>query len=471
MRKGRNGFIILLAVELLIVLILFAASFTEEKGICSFDGKEIQGAAVCAEDYVEYDSNRMTLTPGVYHIKVQSALSGDQSMYVELKCDTSYFRALRGNGILIHSDSGTIEFNVYVVDTVSSAYVQNVFYGCDTDTLVQLEVTKTGLGSRILAFVLLLVFVIVDVLICFRSRILDGRVTVKKQVVFWTVAACIVLAYLPYLTDYFFFGENTVTYLWRITALKDGLVQGTWLKERGLTGLIASGELFLLIPALLQLIGFSIMNAYKLFVLLVMIATALIVYHFWQKCLKEEYSALLGSMLYLLMPYHISGIYSRGDVGEFVAMCFLPIVCGGIYQLIMEDTKAKDYGKYKWYSIGGLAALLLCEPVSAGAVAVVLISLLVSILCRQLTEKYGNKAWAAVGVAGIPVLLTVIRLVNKIVFEAPSIYLYDIHNLGTATAGSSEMIGYQKPVIIFLIGIAVILGTSSYRKRRQQNGN
>ena len=80
-------------------------------------------------------------------------------------------------------------------------------------------------------------------------------------------------------------------------------------------------------------------------------------------------------------------------------------------------------------------------------------------------------AWAAVGVAGIPVLLTVIRLVNKIVFEAPSIYLYDIHNLGTATAGSSEMIGYQKPVIIFLIGIAVILGTSSYRKRRQQNGN
>ena len=110
--------------------------------------------------------------------------------------------------------------------------------------------------------------------------------------------------------------------------------------------------------------------------------------------MKEEYAALTGSMLYLLMPYHIKGIYSRGDVGEYMAMCFLPVICCGIYLLIMEETASKDYGKYKWYSIVGLAALLLCEPVSAGAAAVVLVSLLAAVLLQQLTEKYGNRAWS-----------------------------------------------------------------------------
>ena len=471
MRKGCNGFRILLAVELLIVLFLFAAGFGEEEVVCSIDRSTMQSGVIRTEEYVEYDSDRMTLTPGVYRIRVQSALEDGQSIYVEMKCDTSYFNALRGNGLTIQAGSDTIEFDVYVLDTVSSAYVQNVFYGTDTGALVMLSVYKTSLGSRILAFLLMLVFAAVDFMVYFRKRILEGKVTDKQQVVFWTMAAGILLAYLPYLTDYFFFGKDTISYLQQIAAIKDSLVQGTWLQEQGLTGFLASGELYLLIPALFQLIGLSIMNAYKLFVLCVMIVTALIAYYFLKKCVKEEYAALSGSMLYLLMPYHIKGIYSRGDVGEYVAMCFLPVVCCGIYLLIMEDTASKDFEKYKWYTIGGLAALLLCEPVSAVAVAVVLVSLLAAVLLRQLTEKYGNRARVTVGPAAIMGLLWVVRLVNRIVFEATAVYLYDIKNLGTAAAESRETIGYQKPVIAFLISIAAILGINLYRKKRRQDGN
>ena len=471
MRKGCNGFWILLAVELLIVLFLFAAGFGEEEVICSIDRSTMQGGVIRTEEYVEYDSNRMTLTPGVYRIRVQSALADGQSIYVEMKCDTSYFNALRGNGLTIQAGSDTMEFDVYVLDTVSSAYVQNVFYGTDTESLVQLAVYKTDLGSRILAFILILVFAAIDFMVCFRRRILEGKVTEKQQVVFWTMVSCVLLAYLPYLTDYFFFGKDTISYLQRIVAIKDSLVQGTWLQGRGLTDFPALGELYLLIPALFQLTGFSIMNAYKLFVLFMMVMTALVTYHFLKKCVKEEYAALTGSMLYLLMPYHIKGIYSRGDVGEYMAMCFLPVICCGIYLLIMEETASKDYGKYKWYSIVGLAALLLCEPVSAGAAAVVLVSLLAAVLLQQLTEKCGNRAWAAVGAAVIMGLLYVVRMVNRIVYEATPVYLYDIKNLGTAGAVSMETIGYQEPVIIFPVGVAVILGINLYRKKRRQDGN
>ena len=50
-------------------------------------------------------------------------------------------------------------------------------------------------------------------------------------------------------------------------------------------------------------------------------------------------------------------------------------------------------------------------------------------------------------------------------------YLYDIKNLGTAGAVSMETIGYQEPVIIFPVGVAVILGINLYRKKRRQDGN
>ena len=471
MKKRHKGFLILPVVELLIVLILFARSFTGEEMICSFDGKGIQDLAVRTTEYVGYDSDRMTITPGVYRIKVQSVLGEDQRIYVKLACDSSYFKALRGNGILIHSGSDTIEFDVYVLDTVTSAYVQSVFYGTDTDALIQLEVNKTGLGSRILAFILMLVFAAVDFLVWFRRRILKGEVSKKKQVAFWTLTAGILLAYFPYLTDYFFFGDNTIPYLRQIVELKESLMQGTSLQQNGPIGFLTSGELFLLIPALFLLVGLSIMDAYKLFVLLVMTVTSFVTYHFLKKCVRDEYAALSGSMLYLLMPYHISGIYSKGAVGEFVAMCFLPLVCCGIYLLIMGDVASKEYGKYKWYSICGLTALLLCEEVQAGAVAAVLASLLASVLVQRMTENYGNRAWAAVGVVGIMGLLSVVRLVDKMVFEAKPVYLYDIKNLGTVGMESSEPVGYQNHVFIFIIGLTVILGINFFRKKRKQYGN
>lgn len=463
MKKRHNCFKMLLVVELLIVLMLFGASFGGEEQIFSFNGKGIQELVERAEGYAEFNSDRMRLAPGVYRIKVQSNLAEGQSMHIEMQCDSSYYRALRGNGITVYTGSELIEFDVYVADTVPSAYIQCVFYGSDTEALVQLEVNKTDLGKRILSFVLLLVFTAVDFMVCFRRWILEGKVNHKQQVVFWTMAAGVLLAYFPYFTTYFFMGENTAYYLQQIAGIRESLMQGTWLQEQGITGWFASGELFLLIPALFQVIGFSIMSVFKIFVFLVMAVTAVITYHSLKKCVKEEYAALMGSMLYLLMPYHISGIYIRGDVGEFAAMCFLPLIICGIYLLITENVV--------WYSICGLAALALSEPVHAGAVAAGGVSLIVAFFLHRMLEKYGDRVWAAGGAAGTMFLLWVVSIVNEMAFAATPIYLYDVKNLGIAGIRSGEQAEYQKTVLLFLVSLAVILGIYLYRKKRIQDGN
>ena len=101
LRKKLDGFKILLIAEFLFLLVLLSGCFQEEKEVLCFTGEEISQAVVYEEDSAVYESERIVLTPGVYLVRVQSELADDRSMYVEVKCDSSYFKALRSNGIMI----------------------------------------------------------------------------------------------------------------------------------------------------------------------------------------------------------------------------------------------------------------------------------------------------------------------------------------------------------------------------------
>ncbi len=375
----KNGYKFLLILQLLLILILLPGCFREERLLTTFWGEDIAEQTTPGENCVEFGSRRMELTPGVYKIKVHARLEGNQKLQVEMKSDGTYFRALRGNSVTVFPGDTYEEFNVYVVDKVSNAYVQCGFFDTDAHALEKLEVSKSNLGDRMLLFGVLIVSAALNFMMLLRKRILEGRVTAKQQVVFWTLTAGILLAYFPYLTDYFSFGADTIYHLGRITHLKNTLEQGvifpvriqsTWLYDHGYATSMFYGDLFLYIPAFLMVIGFSIMTSYKLFVLVVTIATAMITYHCFKKCVKEEYAALFGSMIYLLTPYRVFNVYSRGAVGEYLAMMFLPLVCCGMYLLYSEDVASRDYKKYKWYVVLGMSGILQSHLISTEMTAV-----------------------------------------------------------------------------------------------------
>lgn len=372
--KKCSRFAILLIVELLLCLALLLGCFREEELVASFWGEDIAGQLVQVEDHVEYGSERVELTPGVYQIRVRTNLVDEQKIQVEMKCDASYFRALRGNSVTVFAGDNYEDFNIYVVDKTATAYVQCNFYGVDTSALELLEIYTTNLGNRIMVFLATIFFVALDLLIVFRRRILEGKVTKKQQVVFWTLTAGVFLAYFPYLTDYFFFGYDTAFHLSRIAYLKDSLQQGisfpvrmqsTWLYDHGYPVSMFYGDLFLYFPAFLMLIGFSIMTSYKMFIFVVSVATALTAYHSFKKCVKDEYAALFGSLIYLLAPYRLLNVYGRGAVGEFLAMIFLPLICCGMYLLYTDDGQSENYKKHKWYVILGVSGVLECHLLSA----------------------------------------------------------------------------------------------------------
>lgn len=373
LKDRRKGDLVLLAAEALILALLFLACFRRESLVQSVTGSELLENAVQSEHKTETQGNSLRLRPGVYSIRVKTALMPGQSMFVELQSQGGCFGALRGNGVTIFSGDDQMEFYVYVLNTLPEAFLRCDFYGVGLEGLEELQLVWTNKGNCILFFLALVLFCGVDFLVEYRRRILAGVVSQQQQVVFWTLLFGVLLAYFPYLTDYFSLGADTLFHLTRVTELANTLKQGAdfpiriqsgWIYDHGYAVSLFYGDLFLFFPAVLMLLGFPLMTAYKLFVLAMIGATALIAYHSFYKCVRDRYAALFGSMLYLLMPYHIFNLYGRSAVGECLAMVFLPLVCCGMYLLYMENTESVGYKRHKWYLVLGMSAILQSHLIS-----------------------------------------------------------------------------------------------------------
>lgn len=395
LKKKCNGRTVLLAVEIFILLILLPGCFRKEELVEEFWGEDICDQTIAEDGYEKFCSEMITLEPGVYQIRVWSAVADGQKMYVQMRGDNEPYKSLRNNGVTFFDGSEYDDFEVYVLNTINTAYVQCDFYNADTDSLLRLELWRTSMGRRMFLFGLTVFFGVLDFFVYFRKGIIDGRITKKQQVVFWTMTAGVLLAYFPYLTDYFSIGADSIFHWGRVAYLADELrlgrafpvrVESTWLYGHGYASPVFYGDLFLYIPACIRLLGFSVMSSYKIFVLLVLILTAVIAYYAFKKCVKDEYAALFGSMVYLLIPYHLFNIYSRGAVGEYLAMTFLPLVCCGMYLLYTEDVTAKEYKTYKWYIIGGMSAILQSHLITTEMTAALML-----LFCAALWKKTFRK--------------------------------------------------------------------------------
>lgn len=76
---------------------------------------------------------------------------------------------------------------------------------------------------------------------------------------------------------------------------------------------------------LFQVIGFDIVNSFKIILFLSFIISGGTFYLFIKNFVRNEV-ALFGSVLYLITPYHLLNLYVRGDVGELLAYMLIPLI-------------------------------------------------------------------------------------------------------------------------------------------------
>lgn len=83
----------------------------------------------------------------------------------------------------------------------------------------------------------------------------------------------------------------------------------------------------------INLICKNFIVAYKIFVCICLILSGFFMYKFINAYTENSNVALLASILYMTFPYHLTDLYTRNALGEYVSFVFIPLVFYGLYNL------------------------------------------------------------------------------------------------------------------------------------------
>lgn len=107
------------------------------------------------------------------------------------------------------------------------------------------------------------------------------------------------------------------------------------------TGLFYS-NVMIYFPALLRVLGASLVDAYRITIVFSSFATLFTMYYFVKIVTKSSYAGLIAAVLYTLSSYRLTNIYIRAAYGEIMAFIFIPLIFAGAYHVISGNSK-------KWY--------------------------------------------------------------------------------------------------------------------------
>lgn len=83
----------------------------------------------------------------------------------------------------------------------------------------------------------------------------------------------------------------------------------------------------------------NVMTSYKLFVFICMMLSGITMYKFVKDLSGNNDVGILASILYMTFPYHLTDLYTRNALGEFVSFVFIPLVFLGLYRIFFTEKK------------------------------------------------------------------------------------------------------------------------------------
>lgn len=247
-----------------------------------------------------------------------------------------------------------------------------------------------------------------------------GKQDVKKINIVLGCLLLIFLASLPLFTDFLMAGADLQYQLLRIEALKNGLKEAgillwakpDWVDPKGFSFVFFYGDTFLYIPALLRLAGVNVQMSYRLFLLLINVATVFGSYAAFRKVFRDDHAGLLGCTLYGMSVYRTFLLYAEAELGESLALIFLPFVLAGAWLIFCEKDKKENNG-WLWLSLG-FSGMLRSHILSFGITALFLI--MFTLICMDSLKK--TFVWKQIGISAAAFLL-----LNSNYFYAVSQYI------------------------------------------------
>lgn len=396
--RKRLRFKALIVIEILLIC-LCAAQYIRPLRTYTYQGQELAANACCYMPYGNFDVgcyidmdiiSEAAIEPQYVYVTTPSVnlSGGSYQVAIDYSTDdpnhkcvyTSKYRTYpvvaghSGNRISMRTER--VEFALFSPIPVEEFQVHIDYSGNGYLFVQGITIYETYAWRNIWLFFVLLFSAVIDGLVYYYRKIPEEcRRGARLK---WFAAISLVLfTSAPLMSFFMLDGDDLIVHLNRIEAIKTSLLAGQfpnrvstyWNNGYGYASAVLYGEVFLYVPALLRILGFSVQGAYKIYVVLINLATMLVSYYSFKKVFRDEWSAMIGSAIYMLAPYRLVCLYLRAAVGEYTAMLFFPLIFCGLMQIYRGDGKRTDDRKSVILLIIGFTGVLQSHVISCLIVA------------------------------------------------------------------------------------------------------
>lgn len=341
-RKQKTVYIGIAVMELIVVLFCILHGTFKERMEASYG--DAYDEPVPSADYA------IELERGTYTLKLSYQIDSG-NVTCQAVVDTSY-GTVDGDPIPLHKEQSSKTFELEVKEHTDSFYIQINAPEEAQVGVTELELKENSRMDRAFSFTLAVVFLLLDLLLYLKNKKIWENLSSEKKNTCAGLAVITILAVVPLLVNYLTRGHDFRFHMIRIGGIAKALSMGQfpvrmqplWLNDYGYPVSVMYGDLFLYVPALLYLAGYTLRTAYKIYLVLVTAATVWTSYYCVKNITNSYKTGLLGSFLYTMSFYRITNVYVRNSVGEYTAMAFMPLIFLALYRLFhTEKTEKRKY--------------------------------------------------------------------------------------------------------------------------------
>lgn len=385
--------------------------------------------------------------------------------------------ALRGDAIVLTDTYSTVTARLWVGTAVTLNDLTMTLTPAGAETTARLQsvtLTEQPVWRAVSLLGWLLLFAAGDVLL-WLVFLGHGRTPRGGWAVPVLLAGGILLASLPYLSDFLYTGHDLKFHCYRIWVAAQAMAEGQFPVRMASAAFHGYGgatplyycDLFLYLPALLYNAFLPLQTCYQIYVVAVNAATMLLAYYSFARIGGSRWHGAVAAFCYTLCAYRLTNLLLRASVGEYTAMAFLPLVALGAWAIARSQRPAPR----DWLPLGlGMAGIvqshLLTTELAALFLAVFWLACLPAML-RPARLKAALKAAAtAVGLTAWFLLPCVDTLRNEYVMisdvhgsplQSTGTYLIQLFGFfGLAQGGSGPGTTGDMPLTLGLAGCAAL---------------
>ena len=511
-RKGSHGTVTMkkrwiLLLQLLVLLLCMAGLFGKDK-TWNMEGTKFSGVQQEDGRFV-FSGEALSLAPGVYRAHLSYETQDDMMNAWNVEAEGLSFDGLLSNACMLYSGLTETDMYFWLLEETDSLRVKVI---CDASSEVVIQgarVEETNLGARCFLVIFLTLFILWDILLFQREKTAFGSSMEKtswesemeRRGIFFGMIALILVSSVPLLTGYEIASADLNGHLQRLEGTKDALLAGqfpvrihpNWLQGYGYATGVFYCDTFLYIPAFLRMMGFPLGAAYLIYKFLVNVGTVVIACESFGRIFKNRLIGLFAASLYTLNIYRLVTMYLKDHLGQYTAAMFLPLFAYGVWRLLSEDGKEKEY-KRIWISlvlsVTGIiqSHILACEMTAVFSVVIGLV--FIKRVLRKETLVEVGKAFAGIVLLNFWFIIPFLDFMTtqKLIITGEQVYTREIQGRGSllpqlfgifALSGSADhdVSSGMQGEIPFTIGAGLLVGLFYYgylcltgRVREQKKG-